>query len=97
MFCWKGKTSIIPAASSTLLYCQKVTIILNTNVKRRFTYFLLSKHGGGGGGGHSLVMGYWGCAAGRGRIFTTRLTITGSLFQVFSIELLEWGRTFSEL
>ena len=31
-------------------------------------------------GGHSLVMGYWGCVAGRGRIFTTRLTIMGSPF-----------------
>ena len=48
-------------------------------------------------GGHSLVMGYWGCAAGWGRIFTTRLTIMGSPFQAFSIELLEWGRTFSGL
>ena len=48
-------------------------------------------------GGHSPVMGYWGCAAGWGRIFTTRLTIIGSPFQAFSIELLEWGRTFSGL
>ena len=48
-------------------------------------------------GGYSLVMGYWGCAAGWGRIFTTRLTITGSPFQAFSIELLEWGSTFSGL
>ena len=53
--------------------------------------------GGGGGGGHSLVMGYWGCAAGWGRIFTTQLTIMWSPFQAFSIELLEWGRTFSGL
>ena len=42
-------------------------------------------------GGHSLVMGYWGCAAGWGHIFTTRLTIMGSPIQAFSIELLEWG------
>ena len=39
-------------------------------------------------------LGYWGCAAGWGRIFTTRLTIMGSYFQAFSIECLEWGRTF---
>ena len=52
---------------------------------------------GPGGRWHSLVMGYWGCAAGWGRIFTTRLTIMGSPFQAFSIELLEWGRTFSGL
>ena len=48
-------------------------------------------------GGHSLVMGYWGCAAVWGHIFTTRLTIMESPFQAFSIELLEWGRTFSGL
>ena len=42
-----------------------------------------------GGGGHSLVMGYRGCAAGWGRIFTTRLTIMESPFQAFSIELIE--------
>ena len=48
-------------------------------------------------GGHSLVMGYWGCAAEWGRIFTTRLTIMELPFQAFSIELLEWGRTFSGL
>ena len=36
--------------------------------------------------------GYWGCAAGWGRIFTTRLTIMGVTFLV---ELLEWGHTFS--
>ena len=42
----------------------------------------------GGGGGHSLVMGYWGFAAGQGCIFTTRLTTMGSPFQAFSIELL---------
>ena len=29
----------------------------------------------GGGGGYFLVKDYWGCAAGRGRIFTTGLTI----------------------
>ena len=40
-----------------------------------------------GGGGYFK----WGCAAGWGRIFTTGLTIMG-----FSIELLEWGSTFSE-
>ena len=33
------------------------------------------------------------CAAGWGRIFTTRLTINGV---AFSKELLEWGRTFSD-
>ena len=48
-------------------------------------------------GGYSLVMGYWGCAAGRGRISTTRLTIMGLPFQAFSIELLEWDRTLSGL
>ena len=32
------------------------------------------------GWGDSLVMGYWGCAAGWGRIFTTRLTKIGFAF-----------------
>ena len=45
----------------------------------------------GGRGGEILIMSYWGCAAGWGRIFTTRLTIMASSFQAFSIELLEWG------
>ena len=35
--------------------------------------------------------GLLGCAAGWGRIFTTRLTIMGSPFQKFSTELLDWG------
>ena len=48
-------------------------------------------------GGHFLKMGYWGCAAGQGRICTTGLTIMGSPFQAFSIELQRWGRTFSGL
>ena len=34
-----------------------------------------------------------GCAGGWGRIFTTGLTMMGSHF---SIELLEWGRAFSD-
>ena len=34
----------------------------------------------GGGGGYFLVKGYWGCAAGWGRIFTTGLTILGLHF-----------------
>ena len=46
-----------------------------------------------GGGRLFLVMGYLGCAAGLGHIFTTGLTIMGLPFQSFSIELLEWGRT----
>ena len=33
-----------------------------------------------GGGGYFLVKGYWGCAAGWGRIFTTGLTIMGLHF-----------------
>ena len=41
-------------------------------------------------------MGYWGCAAGLGRIFTTGLTIMGSPFQAFSIELLEWVALFRD-
>ena len=52
---------------------------------------------GGGGWGHFLVMGYWGCASGCGHIFATGLTIVGSPFQTFSVELLEWGYTFSGL
>ena len=48
-------------------------------------------------GGALSSNGYWGCVAGWGRIFTTRLTIMGSPFQAFSIELLEWGRTFTGL
>ena len=42
-------------------------------------------------GGYFLVKDYWRCAAGWGRIFTTRLTI----FFTFLVELLEWGRRFS--
>ena len=41
--------------------------------KRAVTYNLMTP--GGGGGGYFLVNGYWGCAAGWGRIFTTGLTI----------------------
>ena len=48
------------------------------------------------GGGH-LVIVYWGCDAGWGRIFTTKLTIMGSSFRVFLIKLLEWCRTFTGL
>ena len=33
-----------------------------------------------GGGGYFLVKGYWGCAAGWGRISTTGLTIMGLHF-----------------
>ena len=33
-----------------------------------------------GGGGVWIVIGYWGCAAGWGRIFTARLTIMRSSF-----------------
>ena len=33
-----------------------------------------------GRGGYFLVKDYWGCAAGWGRIFTTRLTIMGYNF-----------------
>ena len=33
-----------------------------------------------GGGGYFLISGYWGCAAGWGRIFTTGLTIMGLHF-----------------
>ena len=36
--------------------------------------------------GYLLVMGYWGCAAGWGCIFTSPLTIMGSSFQAFTIE-----------
>ena len=39
--------------------------------------------GGGGGwrpGGYFLVKGYWGCAAGWGRIFTTGLIIMDCIF-----------------
>ena len=34
----------------------------------------------GGGGGYFLIRGYWGFAAGWGRIFTTGLTIMGLYF-----------------
>ena len=33
-----------------------------------------------GGGGYLIVKDYWRCAAGWGRIFTTRLTIMGYIF-----------------
>ena len=33
------------------------------------------------GGGYSLTRGYWGCAPGWGRIFTTGVTVMGSRFQ----------------
>ena len=35
----------------------------------------------------------WECAAGWGRIFTTGVTMMGSIFR---IELLEWGRIFPD-
>ena len=34
----------------------------------------------GGGGGYSLIRGYWGCAAGWGRVFRAELTIMGLHF-----------------
>ena len=43
------------------------------------------------GGGYFLVKDYWGCAAGWGRVFTTRPDYNGITFLV---ELLEWGRRF---
>ena len=33
-----------------------------------------------GGGGYSLIRGYWGCAAGWGRVFRVGLTIMGLHF-----------------
>ena len=45
----------------------------------RFMSFRHKKYRGGGG--YFLSKGKWGCAAGRGRIFTTGLTIMGSHFQ----------------
>ena len=35
-----------------------------------------------GGGEYFLIRGYWGCAAGWSRIFTTGLTIMGSRFEL---------------
>ena len=49
-----------------------------------------------GGGGYSLTKGYWGCAAGWGRIFTTGGTIMDYNGAAFSTELLEWGPKFSD-
>ena len=40
--------------------------------------------------------GYWGCAAGWGRIFTTGLTVMGSHFQQSQQNGVESGRTFSD-
>ena len=40
----------------------------------------LRSSGPGGGGGYFPIRGYWGCAAGWGRIFTTGLTIMGLHF-----------------
>ena len=42
--------------------------------------------------GYFLLMGWWGCTAGWGCIFTNGLTIMGI---AFSTELLQWGRTLS--
>ena len=56
------------------------------NVSRRWCYWKPPS-------GDGYFLGYWGCAAGWGRIFTTGLTIMGV---AFSMELLEWCRTFSD-
>ena len=44
------------------------------------------------GGRYFLVKGYWGCAAGWGRIFTTGLTNGVTVL----VELLEWSLTFRD-
>ena len=45
-------------------------------------------------GGYFLVKGHWGCAAGWGRShFRNWIDYNGATLLV---ELLEWGRTFSE-
>ena len=56
------------------------------NVSRRWCYWKPPS-------GDGYFLGYWGCAAGWGRNFTTGLTIMGV---AFSMELLEWCRTFSD-
>ena len=53
--------------------------------------------GEGGGGGALPSNRPMGCATGWDRTFTTGLTKIGLPFQAFSIELLEWGCTFSGL
>ena len=65
---------------------------MHTNHKRNPSLILPS-----GGGGVLPSDGLLGCAAVWGRISTTRLNITGLSFQAFSIELLQWGLTFSGL
>ena len=50
-----------------------------------------------GGDWHFLIMGYWGCAAGWGHIFTAELTIMGSPFQAFLIEFTKMVSHFSGL
>ena len=48
------------------------------------------------GGGDFLVMGYWGCAAGWGCIFTTGLTIMGSTFLGIFNRVTRMGSHFFE-
>ena len=49
-----------------------------------------------GGGGDILVVDYWGCTAGWGRIFTTGLTIRGHLFRHFQLSYLNGVALFGD-
>ena len=54
-----------PSAMSEAAFCMFVHVVLQAQTP---------------GGGYFQVKDYWGCAAGWGRIFTTRLTTMGLHF-----------------
>ena len=58
--------------SQALFYVNFSNSYINFCLDREGTYYKP--------GGYFLVKVYWGCAAGWGRVFTTRLTIMGSHF-----------------
>ena len=72
------------------------TVLYKAVIKSRVLDEGTARSGGKGGGEYLLVMGYWGCASGCGRIHESTDN-NGVVSLAFSIELLEWGRTFSRL
>ena len=70
----KGRFLFITMKDMTLKVFPSILINLKPNV------IYLQAYVPGGGGGYSLIRGYWGCAAGWGRVFRAELTIMGLHF-----------------
>ena len=66
--------------------------IHQTKAKKAFNYQCPA--GGAGGEGYSLVMSYWGCAAGWGRIFTNSTDFNGVAFSSIFNRITRMGSHF---